>query len=107
MGGWMLMDDADALDELSNAVVHLLKQNRIADAEQAWETLNERYPDQIDPLDRKALILEAKGEHAQAAEYYRRAAEYARTHDGFDDDGAQFFLSEAQRLADIATADRT
>jgi tetratricopeptide (TPR) repeat protein len=98
LGDWMLMSDADDLDELSNAVVELLDQSRIADAESAWEKLNDKYPDMIDVLDRKAMILEAKGEHATAADYYRQASDYARTHDGFEEETAQYFLDKAQQL---------
>jgi tetratricopeptide (TPR) repeat protein len=93
----MLMDDDD-LEELSNTVVEMLDQGRIAEAEAAWQKLNDEYPDMIDPLDRKAMILEAKGEYAKAADDYRQAADYARIHDGFDDDSVQHFLGEAQRL---------
>jgi tetratricopeptide (TPR) repeat protein len=103
IGDWMLMEDDD-LDELSNAVVDMLKQGRIADAEAAWQQLNDKYPDMIDPLDRKAMILEAKGEYAEAADYYRQAAEYARTHDGFEDESVQFFLAKAQHLASATAA---
>ena len=102
LGDWMPMEDDWDLEELSNAVVALLAQGRIANAEAAWQKLNDKYPDMIDPLDRKAMILEAKGEYAEAANLYRQAANYARTHDGFDNDSVQFFLGKAQQLANDA-----
>jgi tetratricopeptide (TPR) repeat protein len=95
--------DGDDLDELSNQVVHHVDNGDIAAAEAAWEKLNEKYPDEIDPLDRKAIILEAKGEFRLAAEYYRKTAEYARTHDGFEEEGIEYFMAKARKLEDSAT----
>lgn len=103
LGDWMLMDEDGDLDQLSNAVVDLLGQGRISEAEAAWKQLNDKYPDMIDTLDRKAMILDAKGEHAEAAVYYRRAADYARTHEGFEDESVQYFLGEAERLTKAAS----
>jgi tetratricopeptide (TPR) repeat protein len=92
--------DGDDLDELSNQVVDHVHNGDIAAAEAVWEKLNEKYPDEIDPLDRKAIILEAKGEFRRAAEYYRKTAEYARAHkdDGFEEEGIEHFMAKAREL---------
>jgi tetratricopeptide (TPR) repeat protein len=95
--------DDDDLDELSNRVVDHVHNGDIGAAEAAWEELNEKHPDEIDPLDRKAIILEAKGEFRLAAEYYRKTAEYARTHDGFEKEGIEYFMAKARELEDRAT----
>ena len=42
--------------------------------------------------------LEARGDNVNAAESYRKAAEYARTHEGFDPDLIEDFLASARRL---------
>ena len=42
--------------------------------------------------------IPATGRVARVAEDYRLAAEFARTHEGFDDDGINDFLERAERL---------
>jgi tetratricopeptide (TPR) repeat protein len=88
------------LDRLSNRVVRLVDQGRLDEAEEAWEELNREYPDEIDSIERKAIILEARGRKLEAAAQYRRAAEYAQTHPGFET--ADLFLECATRLEEEA-----
>jgi tetratricopeptide (TPR) repeat protein len=88
------------LDRLSNRVVHLVDQGRLDEAEEVWEELSREYPDEIDPIERKAIILEARGKRREAAAFYRRAAEYAKAHPGFET--ADHFLECATRLEEEA-----
>jgi Tfp pilus assembly protein PilF len=86
------------LDQLSNSVVELIKQNKLDKAEAvSWRLLRE-YPDQVDGFNRLAMVYEARGEKTKAAGYYRKAADFAKSHEGFDQDSADWFLSEAKRL---------
>lgn len=87
------------LDQLSNSVVDLIKQNQLDEAEAVSLRLLNEYPDQIDGLNRLAMVYEARGEKGKAAEHYRKAYHFAMSHEGFDQHAADWFLSEANRLA--------
>jgi tetratricopeptide (TPR) repeat protein len=92
------VDEVDILDELSNRVPDLVRAGRLDEAEAVCQQLLTRYPDQVDGLDRLAIVYEAKGERARAAEYYRKAADFMRTHDGYDEELVTVALREADRL---------
>ena len=57
------------LDQLSNSVVDLIKQNRLDEAEAVSRKLLTDYPDQVDGLNRLAMVYEARGEKSKAADY--------------------------------------
>jgi hypothetical protein len=91
-------DEIDVLDELSNSVLDLVRSGQLEKAEEVCQQLIARYPDEVDGLDRLAIVHEAKGDRVRAAEYYRKAADFMRTHPGFDEEGIAWMLSEADRL---------
>jgi len=86
------------LDQMSNSVVDLIKQNRLDEAEAVSHKLLTDYPDQVDGLNRLAMVYEARGEKSKAAVYYRKAADFAKSNPGFDNQMVKWFLSEACRL---------
>ena len=86
------------LDQLSNSVVDLIKQNRLDEAEAVSRKLLTDYPDQVDGLNRLAMVYEARGEKSKAADYYRKAADFAKSNPGFDKQMVDWFLSEARRM---------
>ncbi len=86
------------LDQLSNSVVDLIKQNRWDEAEAVSRKLLTDYPDQVDGLNRLAMVYEARGEKNKAAGYYRKAADFAESNPGFDKQMVKWFLSEARRM---------
>jgi tetratricopeptide (TPR) repeat protein len=86
------------LDQLSNSVVDLIKQDKLDKAEAVSRKLLKEYPDQINGLNRLAMVYEVRGEKEKAAEHYRKAYHFAMSHEGFDQDAADWFLSEANRL---------
>ena len=86
------------LDQLSNSVVDLIKQNRLDEAEAMSEKLLTDYPDQVDGINRLAMVYEARGEKSKAADYYRKAADFAKSNPGFDKQMVRWFLSEARRM---------
>ena len=90
--------DDDGLDDVSNSVIDLIKAGRLDEAERACHELKKRWPDMIDWRDRFAALHEARGEDAEAARHYRMAAEYARTHEDFDEDGIRDWHERADRL---------
>lgn len=86
------------LDKLSNSVVDLIKQNKLDEAEAVCRKLSTDYPDQIDGLDRLAEVYEARGEKRKAAEYYRKAADFAKAMPGFDHKSVDRYLSHISRM---------
>ena len=86
------------LDQLSNSVVDLIKQERLDEAEAVSHKLLTDYPDQVDGLNRLAMVYEARGEKGKAADYYRQAADFAKSNPGFDKQMINWFLSEARRM---------
>ncbi len=91
-------DDFDELDDLSNRVNDLVHAGRFDEAEQSCHELKRRWPDMIDWRDRFAELYEARGEAKLAAEHYRLAVDFARTHEGFDDVLINDYLEAANRL---------
>jgi tetratricopeptide (TPR) repeat protein len=89
------------LDQLSNSVVDLIKQNRWDEAEAVSRKLLTDYPDQVDGLNRLAMVYEARGEKSKAADYYRKAADFAESNPGFDKQMVKWFLSEARRMKKV------
>jgi len=88
----------DDLDILSNSVVDLIKEDRFDEAEKTCHELLSRYPDQIDGIDRFAELYEARGDKKKAAQYYRKAAEFAKNNPGFDQEVIDWYLTKAKRL---------
>ena len=86
------------LDRLSNSVVDLIEEGSLDKAEAVCHELLSRYPDQIDGTERLAAVYEAKGDKKKAAEYYRKAAEFAQTSPGFDQELIDWYLSQSKRL---------
>lgn len=94
-----LKADVEKLDTLSNSVIDLVDAGEFDKAEAACRSLLENYPDQVDGLDRLAMVYEAKGEHARAAEYYTKVVEFAQSHPEFDQEFIDWAKEKAQMNA--------
>ena len=92
------IDDMDDLDRLSNTVLDLIEEGRLDEAEKISHDLLSQYPDQIDGSDRLAMVWEARGDKKKAAEYYRKAAAFAKSNPGFDQEGIDWYLNKAKAL---------
>ena len=91
--------DIDELTEASNAVVDLVHAGKLDEAEKAAHDLLARFPDVHDGYDRLGMVCEARGDHRQAAEYYRRAIAVIRDHpDDYDPDFEAVFRKLVERL---------
>lgn len=88
------------LDKLSNQVTDLIDQGEFAEAEAVCQQLVEQYPEQIDGLHRFAELYETQGERQKAADYYRRAANFAILDGGFDKRTVENFKQKAEDLAE-------
>lgn len=93
-----LKAEIEELDDLSNSVVTLINDEKWEEAEEACRKLRRKHPDQVDGIWRMAMVDEARGNRAAAAKAYREAAEFMRTHDGFDDEGIADMIASAERL---------
>ena len=86
------------LDKLSNSVITLIESGDLDTAEATCTRLQREFPDQIDGIWRLAMVQEAKGDRAGAARNYRAAADFMRSHDGFDQEGTADMTEAAKRL---------
>ena len=78
-------DERDELTEASNAVVDMVQAGDLDAAEQAARDLLARFPDVHDGYDRLGMVREARGDHRQAADCYRKAIDVIRSHpDAYD-----------------------
>ena len=103
-------DERDELTEASNAVVDMVQAGDLDAAEQAAHDLLARFPDVHDGYDRLGMVYEARGDHRQAADCYRKAITIIRDHpDNYDPGFEAIFQNLVDRLetqADAATPTR-
>ena len=91
--------DIDELTEASNAVVDLVHAGKLDEAEKAAHDLLIRFPDVHDGYDRLGMVCEARGDHRQAAEYYRKVIAFIRDHpDDYEPDVEIVFRKLVERL---------
>jgi tetratricopeptide (TPR) repeat protein len=97
--------EQDELTEASNAVVDMVQAGNLDAAEQAAHELLARFPDVHDGYDRLGMVCEARGDHRQAADYYRRAIAVIRDHpDNYDPGFEAVFQKLVDRLEAQANA---
>ncbi len=88
----------DDLDELSNSVIDLVDAGEFDKAESVCHELSKRYPDQVDGIERLALVYESRGENAKAVEQYKKTVEFMRSNYGFDKESIQWVLEKIKQL---------
>jgi tetratricopeptide (TPR) repeat protein len=97
--------EQDELTEASNAVVDMVQAGNLDAAEQAAHDLLARFPDVHDGYDRLGMVCEARGDHRQAVDYYRRAIDVIRGHpDNYDPAFEAVFQNLIDRLEPKADA---
>jgi tetratricopeptide (TPR) repeat protein len=103
------LQESQALDAASNAVVDLVHAGRLDEAEQAARELLARYPEVHDGHDRLGMVHEARGQFRQAAECYRKVVEFMRADpENYDAAFANSFLELIAKLEGTgAEAQRT
>ncbi|MDM8536929.1 SEC-C metal-binding domain-containing protein [Desulfobacterales bacterium HSG17] len=90
--------EEDDLDDISNSVIDLINSGKFDEAEAVCNELMQQFPDQIDGIDRLAMVYEARGENEKAIEYYLKAVDFMRTNPGFDEDGINWTLEKVKKL---------
>jgi len=67
-------EESDELTTASNAIVDMVHAGKLDEAEQAARDFLVRFPEVHDGYDRLGMVYEARGDHKQAAHYYRRSS---------------------------------
>ena len=75
-----------------------IKQNKLDEAEVVSKRLLSEYPDQIDGFERLGQVYETRGEKQVAADYYQKAAAFAKTMPGFDKENVEYYLSKTKKM---------
>lgn len=88
----------DELDQLSNGVLDLIKEGKLDEAEALCTQLSKQYPDQVDGIDRMAMLEEARGNYSRAAEYYLKAASFIHGSPGFDPESEAWYRQMAAEM---------
>jgi tetratricopeptide (TPR) repeat protein len=70
----------DELTEASNAVLALIREGKLGEAEAAARHLLEHYPEVPDGWDRLGMVHEKRGENREAADCYRKLLAFVREH---------------------------
>ena len=89
----------DDLTEASNAVLALIRDGKLDEAEAAARHLLEHYPEVPDGWDRLGMVHEKRGETRQAADCYRQLIAFVRQHpDDFDVEIADDYAARVAKL---------
>jgi len=72
-------DDLEQLTAASNAVIDMVHAGKLDEAEQAARDLLVRFPEVHDGYDRLGMVYEARGDHKQAADYYRQVIDFVQS----------------------------
>ena len=96
---FQVSDDADQLTKASNGVAELIRGGNLDAAEQAAHDLLTRFPEVHDGYDRLGMVCEARGDHRQAADYYRKVIAFIRDHpDDYDPELEAVYQKLVDRL---------
>ena len=78
----------DALESASNAVIDLVKADKLDEAEAASRALLAGHPEAHDGWERLGMVHEARGNSREAADCYRKVLDFLAQHPDYtDDDG--------------------
>ncbi len=96
---FQVSDDADQLTKASNGVAELIRGGNLDAAEQAAHDLLTRFPEVHDGYDRLGMVCEARGDHRQAADYYRKVIAFIHDHpDDYDPEFEDVYRKLVDRL---------
>jgi tetratricopeptide (TPR) repeat protein len=100
----LLMLDNDGLDDLSNSVIDLAGTGRFDEALSACARLLEEFPEVVDGLERSGMVHAKMGNHALAADFYRRAFAFVTDPSRRDDyEDQDYYLEQAEKEEQLAT----
>ena len=99
------LQESQALDTASNAVVALVRAGRLEEAEQSARELLVNYPDVPDGYDRLGMVQEARGQLREAADSYRKVLEMVQSDPESYDPGYSDMFNDLIAKLDAPTAD--
>jgi tetratricopeptide (TPR) repeat protein len=95
----------DGLDDLSNSVLDLVRAGHFDQALAACNRLLKEFPDIVDGFERSAMVHAKMGNHALAADFYRKALDFVTHPSRRDDyDDVDFYreqVDKEERLAGL------
>ena len=95
----------DGLDDLSNSVLDLARAGRFDQALATCNRLLEEFPDVVDGFERSGMVHAKMGNHALAADFYRKALDFvthpSRSNDYDDADFYREQVEKEERLAGL------
>lgn len=101
------LHEAQELDDASNAVVDLVNAGKLDEAERAARQLLVHYPQVHDGHNRLGMVYQARGQHREAADCYRRVLEFVRAHPKDHDPTIEaYYLELITKLEPPAAAPR-
>ena len=77
--------EMEELNDLSNRTSAAISAGQFDEAERLCDELRDRYADQIDSLDRRAELFEARGDLEAALLWRRKVLLFAQTKEGFEE----------------------
>jgi tetratricopeptide (TPR) repeat protein len=84
-------------------VIDLVAQRHFDEALAACKRLLEEFPDVHDGLERSAIVYAAMGDHARAADFYRKTVEFVSHPDRIDDyETLHIYQQELQKQERLA-----
>jgi hypothetical protein len=95
--------DDDGLDELSNSVLDLVSAGRFEEALTTCGRLIEQFPDVVDGFERSGMVHAKMGNHALAADFYRKALDFVTHPSRRDDyDDTDFYREQVEKEERLA-----
>lgn len=91
--------EAEEFYAISNRVPDLVRLGKLDEAEEVCRLLMDEHPHMVDGLERWAMVHEARGNKAEAAEYYRKTHAFMVANGGFDIRTIKLNLDKAKSLA--------
>jgi hypothetical protein len=73
-------DDSDELTTASNAIVDMVHDGKLDEAEPDSRDVSVRLPEVYGGYDRLGMVYEARSDKKQAADYYRKVIDFVRAH---------------------------
>jgi len=83
--------ELEELETTSNSIPDLMDAGKLKEAEAAAKYLLEKFPDQIDGFAHLGAIYMEKKDFSQAADYYRKAVQFATSNNGCDEETIEHF----------------
>ena len=93
----------DGLDDLSNSVIDLVRKGRFDEALAACNRLLAEFPDVVDGFERSGMVHAKMGNHALAADFYRKALDFVTDPSRRDDyEDVDFYREQVEKEERLA-----